>query len=99
LKYIIAVSEVVCGRLGICLGTLIEDSFEANEQDCKQKCLDNVSCEWTSFDQSSSECLLYISCTEINIDICPSCISSYKDCKPPSTGKVINMMRKKYKYT
>jgi len=78
----ILVLEVACQRSGMCLGTIIGETFDASDATgCQQKCQNNVDCLWFTFDNSNLECLLYSSCTEINESICSSCVSSYKDCK------------------
>jgi len=81
------VSDVACNRLGVCLGILIKDTFQTpNERVCEKQCQEDVDCEWFSYDPSISECLLFISCTEISEEVCPSCITSNRMCKPHVVG-------------
>ena len=54
--------SVVCGQPGICQGNLVGQEKANSEQECQDICFTNEQCQWYTYYQTSSDCILTSDC-------------------------------------
>ena len=80
---ILGVSSQICEESGECVDSIFLGSVPANNSvDCLNKCRNNNDCSFGLFrpDSNLNLCLLFQTCTRLETELCPNCLTSSTEC-------------------
>ena len=78
-----AVSSQICNQVGVCTNSTFLVPLPANNSsDCMEKCRNYNNCNFGSFtpDYNPNLCLLFKTCSGLEIESCPNCQTSEISC-------------------
>ena len=71
----------ICKEPGECANSIFLGSVPANYSvNCMNKCWSHNSCNFGSFSPYQHDCLLFETCTRLETDLCPNCVTSATEC-------------------
>ena len=77
---IFVASSQICEEPGECIDSIFLGYVSANDSvDCVRKCKIYDECNFGTFTPDNS-CLLFQTCTRLETDLCPNCITSSIEC-------------------
>ena len=74
----------ICEEPGECVDSVFLGSLPANDSmDCLKKCQSYKGCGYGTFrpDSNMNLCLLFQTCTRLETELCPNCLTSHFMCK------------------
>ena len=77
------VSSQICNQVGVCSSSTFLAPVPASDSvDCVKKCRNYDGCSFGSFtpDYNPNLCLLFQTCTRLETESCPNCITSGIEC-------------------
>ena len=71
---------LICEEPGICQGILIHNAAATSTAECQEKCTNYSGCNYYTYDPLIEGCLMFDTCSEVDVTSCPTCLSGSPGC-------------------